>query len=151
MSQAHASDAGSTLIEVLVAILVMGVGLLALLTLFPLGALDMAEAIPDDRTAAIAADARRLSDTGRDLLCRTATFAEESLANGAVDPAAAARLQQEYSDFVVQAAALEAQLEELQLEFPPERIQRHVGPLLAQLQAIQRTTAALIVLLSLLD
>src|SRR5262249_45037479 len=41
--------AGITLVEVLVAILITGVGLLALLTLFPLGALEMAQAIKDDR------------------------------------------------------------------------------------------------------
>ena len=43
--------AGVTLIEVLVAIFIMGIGLLALLTLFPLGALRMAKAIQDDRAA----------------------------------------------------------------------------------------------------
>ena len=42
---------GVTLIEVLVAIFVMAIGLMALLTLFPLGALNMAQAIKDDRTA----------------------------------------------------------------------------------------------------
>lgn len=42
---------GATLIEVLVAIFVMGIGLLALLTLFPLGALTMAGAIQSDRCA----------------------------------------------------------------------------------------------------
>jgi hypothetical protein len=42
---------GATLTEVLVAIFVMAIGLLALLTLFPLGALSMAQAIRDDRTA----------------------------------------------------------------------------------------------------
>lgn len=42
---------GATLVEVLVAIFVMGIGLLALLTLFPLGALSMAKAIQDDRAA----------------------------------------------------------------------------------------------------
>ena len=42
---------GATLIEVLVAIFVMGIGLIALLTLFPLGALRMAQAIQDDRCA----------------------------------------------------------------------------------------------------
>lgn len=41
---------GATLIEVLVAIFVMALGMLALLTLFPLGALRMASAIQDDRT-----------------------------------------------------------------------------------------------------
>src|SRR2546430_7170418 len=40
---------GITLVEVLVAILIVGVGLLALLTLFPLGALEMAQAVKDDR------------------------------------------------------------------------------------------------------
>jgi type II secretory pathway pseudopilin PulG len=43
------SRKGATLIEVLVAIFVMGIGLIALLTLFPLGALSMARAIQDDR------------------------------------------------------------------------------------------------------
>ncbi len=36
---------GITLIEVLVAIFIMAIGLLAILTLFPLGALRMAEAL----------------------------------------------------------------------------------------------------------
>ncbi|MCI0743546.1 MAG: prepilin-type N-terminal cleavage/methylation domain-containing protein [Gemmataceae bacterium] len=45
---------GVTLIEVLVAIFIMGVGLMALLTLFPLGALSMSRAIRDDRAAAAA-------------------------------------------------------------------------------------------------
>ena len=40
---------GITLIEVLAAILITGVGLLALLTLFPLGALEMAQSFKDDR------------------------------------------------------------------------------------------------------
>jgi hypothetical protein len=41
----------TTLTEVLVAIFVMAIGLMALLTLFPLGALSMWQAIKDDRTA----------------------------------------------------------------------------------------------------
>lgn len=45
---------GVTLIEVLAAIFITGVGLLALLTLFPLGAIEMAQAIQDDRTGHIA-------------------------------------------------------------------------------------------------
>lgn len=40
---------GVTLLEVLVAIMISGVGLLALLTLFPLGALEMASSVRDDR------------------------------------------------------------------------------------------------------
>lgn len=49
--------AGVTLIEVLIAIFVVALGLLALLTLFPLGALSMAQAIKDDRVALTAANA----------------------------------------------------------------------------------------------
>ncbi len=43
--------AGVTLIEVLLAIFIMAIGLLALLTLFPVGAVSMAQAIRDDRVA----------------------------------------------------------------------------------------------------
>jgi hypothetical protein len=42
---------GITLLEVLSAIFITGIGLISLLTLFPLGALKMAEALKDDRTA----------------------------------------------------------------------------------------------------
>jgi hypothetical protein len=42
---------GATLLEVLVAIFVMGIGLLALLTLFPIGALRMAQAIQSESCA----------------------------------------------------------------------------------------------------
>jgi Tfp pilus assembly protein PilV len=43
--------AGITLIETLVAVFIMAIGLLALLTLFPLGAVSMAQAIRDQRVA----------------------------------------------------------------------------------------------------
>jgi hypothetical protein len=46
-----------TLVEVLVAIFIMAIGMMALLTLFPLGALRMAQAIQDDRCAQCAANA----------------------------------------------------------------------------------------------
>jgi prepilin-type N-terminal cleavage/methylation domain-containing protein len=52
---------GVTLIEVLVAIFVMGIGMLALLTLFPLGALSMAQSIRDDRVSAAAAQAAAIA------------------------------------------------------------------------------------------
>jgi type II secretory pathway pseudopilin PulG len=52
---------GITLLEVLVAIFVMGIGLLALLTLFPLAALTMAQAIRDDRAAQCAQQANNWS------------------------------------------------------------------------------------------
>jgi prepilin-type N-terminal cleavage/methylation domain-containing protein len=45
---------GITLIEVLVTIFIMGIGMLALLTLFPLGALNMAQALQNDRAVAAA-------------------------------------------------------------------------------------------------
>ena len=60
---------GVTLIEVLVAIFVAALGLLALLSLFPLGALSMAQAIRDDRvalTASNAAASLRLLDVDSD-------------------------------------------------------------------------------------
>jgi hypothetical protein len=52
---------GTTLIEVLVAIFVMGIGLIALLTLFPLGALRMAQAIQDDRCATAVVNANAIA------------------------------------------------------------------------------------------
>lgn len=51
---------GATLVEVLVAIFVMALGMLALLTLFPLGALRMAQAIQDDRAAQCATNANAI-------------------------------------------------------------------------------------------
>src|SRR5262249_53728310 len=51
------SRAGVTLTEVLVAIFVCGLGLMALMTLFPLGAMNMAQAIKDDRCGHAAANA----------------------------------------------------------------------------------------------
>src|SRR5262245_31492828 len=57
---------GATLIEVLVAIFVMSIGLMALLALFPLGALRMAQAIKDDRAANTAATGSSLAQA-RDL------------------------------------------------------------------------------------
>jgi len=52
---------GVTLLEVLVAIFVMGIGFLALLTLFPLGALRMAKAIQDDSCSQLGANARSIA------------------------------------------------------------------------------------------
>ncbi len=53
---------GATLTEVLVAIFVMAIGLLALLTLFPLGALSMAQAIKDDRSSHAAKNAFNIAE-----------------------------------------------------------------------------------------
>ncbi len=53
---------GITLLEVLVAIFIMAIGLLAILTLFPLGAMRMGEALQNDRTAAAASAAANTCD-----------------------------------------------------------------------------------------
>src|SRR5437762_7490701 len=53
---------GVTLIEVLVAIFVMGIGLICLLTLFPLAAMSMAAAFKDERSAQAAINARTVAD-----------------------------------------------------------------------------------------
>src|SRR5262245_45461526 len=49
---------GITLVEVLVAIFVMGIGCLAILAMFPLGALSMSRSIRDDRVGQAAANAK---------------------------------------------------------------------------------------------
>jgi prepilin-type N-terminal cleavage/methylation domain-containing protein len=54
---------GVTLLEVLVSIFVMGIGMIALLTLFPLGALSMAQAIRDGRVNDASAEAAALANT----------------------------------------------------------------------------------------
>jgi type II secretory pathway pseudopilin PulG len=51
----------TTLTEVLIAIFIMGIGLMAILALFPLGAVQMAQAIKDDRAAHAAANAASLA------------------------------------------------------------------------------------------
>ena len=48
---------GITLIEVLVAIFIMGIGMIALLTLFPLGAINVAQALRHDRASQCATNA----------------------------------------------------------------------------------------------
>src|SRR5262245_30461446 len=60
-SAAPPRRSGLTLIEVLVAIFVMAIGLMALLTLFPLGALRMGQAIQDDRAAHVCRNAEALA------------------------------------------------------------------------------------------
>jgi type II secretory pathway pseudopilin PulG len=51
----------TTLTEVLVAIFIMGIGLMAILSLFPLGAAQMAQALKDQRSAEAAANASALA------------------------------------------------------------------------------------------
>jgi prepilin-type N-terminal cleavage/methylation domain-containing protein len=144
-------QAGVTLVEVLVAIFVMGVGLLALLTLFPLGALELAQAIEDDRTAAVAAEAETLSQAGTALVSRTMQFVMVSLSSGSADPQVAAELREQYEDLAAQTADLEVALLELQSLFPPSRIQRHLAPVLARIRSIKPRIDVLITLLTLVE
>jgi Prokaryotic N-terminal methylation motif len=148
-SPAGSREAGATLVEVLVAIFVMGIGLLALLTLFPLGALSMAEEIKDDRTAAAADDAVQLAAAGEQLLSETAAFVADSIAHGSVDPKTAAAVREKYESLLHQADDLEEQLRALKDLFPPPVIQPHLGPLLAQLRAIKSRIVPVIQLLQL--
>jgi hypothetical protein len=143
--------AGITLVEVLAAIFITGIGLLALLTLFPLGALELAEAIKDDRTAALASNTVAFSEQGEGLVSRTAQFVTVSLANGSADPQIAALLREEYGDLADHAAVLEAQIRELWWQLPPPQAQPHLARLLAQLKLIQRRIDFLVWLLSLLE
>ena len=52
---------GTTLMEVLVAIFVMGVGMLAVMAMFPLAAVSMARSIRDDRIAHAATNAKAIA------------------------------------------------------------------------------------------
>jgi hypothetical protein len=99
------TQAAAALLEVLVALFVLGIGLLALLTVFPLGALAMAKAIQDDRTATFANDAVAFGQAGEELILRTKDFVEASLSSGSVDRDATARLRDEYEDYIREAAA----------------------------------------------
>ncbi len=53
---------GITLVEVLVSIFIMGIGMIALLTLFPLGALNVAQALRDDRASQCATNANAFAN-----------------------------------------------------------------------------------------
>ena len=76
--------AGITLIETLVAVFIMAIGLLALLTLFPLGAVSMAQAIRDQRVAEAAQQAEALANARA---VRTDANLLPGFANGKLDPA----------------------------------------------------------------
>jgi hypothetical protein len=56
-----AKRAGITLVEVLVAILIMGVGMLAILTLFPVGLLNCRQAMRDDRVVQAGSNASAIA------------------------------------------------------------------------------------------
>lgn len=83
---------GMTLVEVLVAIFIMAIGLLALLTLFPLGALNMAQAIKDQRVAeagrnaAAGADMTFEDNNGNRWTLRTDPTVQNALVNPGTSP-----------------------------------------------------------------
>src|SRR5262245_8538599 len=131
-----ARESGITLIEVLTAIFIMGVGLLAVLTLFPLGALDMAQAIKDDRAQQIAVQAAEFSAAAEKAISQTTDFVQESLVKGSVDFTKASELQAEYQQLTVEAADIELQIDELQSALPHPQIQRYAAPLKAQIRWI---------------
>src|SRR5262245_2760610 len=62
-SAMHITRRGVTLTEVLVAIFCCGLGLMALMTLFPLGAINMAQALKDDRSGHAAGNASSIFRT----------------------------------------------------------------------------------------
>jgi hypothetical protein len=134
-----AKRVGVTLVEVLVAIFITGVGLLALLTLFPLGAAEMAQSIQDDRAGHVKQDADALSVAGQDLLSRTGQFVVASLFTGSANPKTAGELREEYEKLAVKAAELEARIRELRPLAPNPKVTRQVDRLIAQSLAIKRS------------
>ena len=100
------SEAGVTLVELLAALMAAGIGLLAILVIFPLGALQLARALKDDRTAAVAAQARDLSETGEALLTRTMGFVQVSMAKGTADPDETSKLREDYEQLARESAEM---------------------------------------------
>jgi Tfp pilus assembly protein PilV len=143
------AERGVTLLEVLVAIFVNGVGLLALLTLFPLGALEMAAAIKDDRAGVIAAEAARFSQAGEKVVLDTVDFAHESWLTGAVDPQRARALADELDQLTAQALAIELQIDDLESALPSPQVQRYTAPLETEIRAIARRIRRIVRLIDL--
>ena len=142
---------GITLLEVLIAIFITGLGLLALLTLFPLGALEMAEAIEDDRTGALVERVELLSAAGEVLLPATGTFLSESWANQSADPQEAAQLRLGYEKLSEIAADIDARLRGLAPVVTEPRPKRLLRQALIQIAAIQEASDTIAKLLRLLE
>ena len=113
------SEAGVTFVELMAAIMAAGIGSLAILAIFPLGALEMARALKDDRTAAVAAHARDLSETGEALVARTMSFVQVSMAKGSADPDQASKLREEYEQLAHESVEMEIALSNLQYKTCP--------------------------------
>src|SRR5262249_11060000 len=78
---------GITLLEVLSAIFIAGIGLLSLLTLFPLGALKMLESVNDDRAAQAGGNAKAIANA---VVMRLDADVQTAMLNQAVPGAAIA-------------------------------------------------------------
>jgi len=141
---------GITLLEVLAAIFILGIGLLASLVLFPLGALEMAKAIKDDRAGQAAANAIALSEAGQDLLARTRDFVLVSAQNGTADPKMVASLRASYGDLRLQVAEVESQLRDVRPLATNPKARLLVDRLLLQIRSIKLSLDALDRLLQLL-
>lgn len=128
---------GVTLLEVLIAIYIMGIGLLALLALFPLGMLSMAQAVQDDRVAVLAAESVALSETGADLISRTTQYVIISANAGSADPQTAAGLAAEFEDLEIWAADLERRLIDLKPLVQNRKLRKQFLASLAQVRGIQ--------------
>lgn len=76
---------GVTLIEVLVSIFIMGIGMLALLVLFPLGAIQMGRALRNDRASSAAALADAIALT-QDIRHDPVVLSDATVANAFTNP-----------------------------------------------------------------
>jgi len=126
-----------TLVEILIAIAILGVGLVKRLELFPVGALELAKAAKDDRAGTIAAEAADLSEAGQELLGQTSDFLEDAWA-GKIDGQEAAMLRDRYQDLADAATIIELQLLELRPSVPKPRVRPKVEVLLSQVRSIKR-------------
>ena len=142
---------GVTLLEVLVAIYIVGIGLLALLALFPLGMLRMAQAVQDDRVAVLATESVALSKAGTDLVSRTVEYVIVSADAESADPQTAAGLRAEFEDLEAWAADLEGRLIDIKPLVQDRRTRKQFLVSLAQIRGIQALTAETVELLRLLE
>lgn len=142
---------GVTLVEVLVAIFVMGIGLLALLTLFPVGALELAQAINDDRAGKVASDAAIFSEESKKVLEQTRSFVTKTLLTRKVDSNAAEFLRSECQKLSLRAEDLETRLRALRPLITEPPTHRLLDSLLVQINAIRQSFDSLTCLLRILE
>jgi|SRR5262245_14307801 len=142
---------GVTLLEVLVAIFITGIGLLALINLFSLAVLNMAQRVNDDRMGKIVLQTDALVAAADVLLPATGDFLAASLNQGSADPQAAGELRVGYEKLGDLAADLEARLKDIApiVQDPVARKQLRIA--LDAIERIQAATAIMEELLTLLE